>query len=156
MGQCIYHSGDEYDDVYTNVSTIIKGVADDDPENKQQHNVHHSQDDTAPMMVHSVGPAEARGVPYGFLVKRRMHWNRSGDEERVPDHLRNVPIPHGPNFCNADCLWIKDLPVECGYYGAYGRIQSCCERCPGAWCAHVRRSGEAKYIGSREMKGAEE
>ena len=153
-----YHSGDEYDDVYTNVSTIMKGATDDDddPPEKQLPVVHHSQDDTAPMMVQSVGPVEARAVPYGFLVKRRMHWNRTGDEEPIPDPLRNIPIPHGTNFCNADCLWIRDLPVECGYNEAYGRILSCCQGCPGAWCAHVRKSGEAVYIGSREMKGAEE
>ena len=147
-----YHSGDEYGDVYTNVSTIVKGASDDDLEDKQ----HYSQDTTAPMMVHTVGPTAARAVPYGFLVKRRMQWNRSGDEEPIPDHLMNIPIPHGTNFCNADCLWIKDMPVECGYHESYGRILSCCQGCPGAWCAHVRKSGEAIYIGSKEMKGSEE
>ena len=149
-----YYSGDEYDDVYTNVSTIMKGTTDDD-DPKDLPVAKQSQDDDAPMMVHSVGPAEARSVPYGLLVKRRMFWDRR-DEEALPGHLMNIPIPHGTNFCNADCLRTKDPPVECGYNDAYGWILGCCQECPGAWCAHVRRSGEAIYIGSREMKGAQE
>ena len=32
-----FHSGDEYGDVYTNVSTIVKGASDDDLEDKQHH-----------------------------------------------------------------------------------------------------------------------
>ena len=49
-----YYSGDEYDDVYTNVSTIMKGTTDDD-DPKDLPVAEQSQDDDATMMVHSRG-----------------------------------------------------------------------------------------------------
>ena len=152
-----YYSGDEYDDVYTNQSTIIKGPPDDDhPANQQISHADQRQDDPAPLMVHTVGPAEARAFPHGLLAKRRSHWNRSGQEEPLPDHLRNIPLPHGASYCDAVCLWGGDVPHECGYHATFGRIISCSQKCAGAWCGHDRRMGEGMYLGSKEIKREEE
>jgi hypothetical protein len=154
-----YYSGDEYDDVYTNKSSVIKVPTDEDDDYPAVQQITHAdqrQDDGAPLMVHTVGPAEARAFPHGLLVKRRMHWNLSGQGEPIPDHLKDIPVPHGSGYCNADCLWIGDVPLECGYNATYGRIFSCCQRCPGAWCGHDRKMGEGVYLGTKETKRVEE
>ena len=155
-----YHS-DEYDDVYTNESTVIKVPKDDTCDNTdhqadQQITHADKRQDVLTTMVYTVGPAEARGFSQGLLAKRRMHFNLTGDCEPIPDHLKDVPLPHGHIYCNGECLWVADVPLECGYNTRHGRFYSCCQRCPGAWCGHSRTAGEGIFLGSKESRGTEE
>ena len=59
----------------------------------------------------------------------------------TPDHLKQIPIPHGSSWCDADCLWQGEdnLPPECGYHPNFGRINNCSRECPGGWCQHTRQ-----------------
>jgi len=158
-----YHS-DGYDDVYTNESIVIK-VPDGDtcdtidhPADQQFTYADKRQDDLTIVKMHSVGPAEARKFPQGWLVKRRMHFNLTGDYEPIPDHLQHVPLPHGHAYCTEDCLGIgqANVPLECGYNIHHGRFCSCCQRCPGAWCGHPREAGEGIHLQSRDSRETEE
>ena len=112
---------DEYDsDDYTNVSTI-------------RFNTIEMPQPPAPF-----GPAEARQFSISQLRDRREVFDNG---QIIPERLREVPIPHGMDWCNADCLYQGEdnLPPECGYHPAFGNINNCSARCPGGWCQHVRQ-----------------
>jgi len=104
-------SADEYEDYYTNESTIMK-----------------------------VPPAASKAAsqrPYTLADQRLVH--RMWKEARsVPDHLQHVPVPHGANWCHPDCLHLGDVPEECGYHLRWGRIVDCGPDCAGNWCSHMR------------------
>jgi hypothetical protein len=127
-------SADEYCDEYNNISTVRQnGTEATDPDPK------------GVKLQHAVGPLEARRHRHGWLVKRRQAWNLGLP---LSAELRNVPVPHGAAYCNADCLYDDDVPQECGYYPSHGRTFSCAQRCPGAWCRHPRSKGESIILRS--------
>ena len=73
----------------------------------------------------------------------------------VPDtspEPTNIPVSHRASYCDVDCLWGGDVPMQCGYHGTFGRIFSCLQKCPGAWVSHDRRMGEGIHLGSRMIK----
>ena len=115
------HTTDEYDsDDYTNVSTIRINTVE------------------MPIPLAPFGPTEARQFSISQLRDRRQVFDGG---QNIPKRLQEVPIPHGIDWCNADCLYQGEdnLPPECGYHPAFGNIPNCSARCPGGWCQHVRQ-----------------
>ena len=120
------HESDEYGDIYTNISTIKE----------------------APVMTvppDSFGPARAKMFTTAELARRKDHL-RSGLS--TPESLQHVPVPHGADWCDADCPWEGEdnLPPECGYHPRFGRINNCSARCPGGWCQHTRQMNRRDYM----------
>ena len=132
-------TADEYYDEYSNISTVMQNateamMADPTPDPSDVPGTR------VVRIHHSVGPPAARTYQHGILAKRRQAWNQG----LLPsDELRDVPVPHGAVYCNADFLYDDDVPLQCGYNPAYGRTLSCSQQCPGAWCRHPRGKGES-------------
>jgi len=133
---------DEYYDEYTNISTVIQNGTDAmmiDP--AQNPSVVPGM--KVVRLQHSVGPPAARSHSHGLLTKRRQAWNVG---VLPSDELRDVPVPHGAVYCNPDCLYDDDVPLQCGYNLVHGKTISCTDRCPGAWCKHPRGKGESVFL----------
>ena len=107
---------DEYRDVYSNVSTVryntepAKAVNLTDNQDKFSHNTHNPPDPstvgdwilpvTGP--PDSFGPARARLFTNATLARKKKQF-RSGLS--TPPDLHRVPVPHGADWCDGDCLW---------------------------------------------------
>jgi len=133
-----YHaSSDEYCDEYTNISSIRWNAP--------------VPESTLP--PDSFGPPEARRFPRHQLIERRKFWKEglpdqmAGRSRIVPVHLQEVPIPHGADYCDPACIFLEEVPVECGYHENFGQIRHCSEKCPGGWCYHTRQM-EGRDFGS--------
>ena len=124
---CCYRyetESDEYDDNYTNISTI-----------RQNEPLTPAPPDSMGVMASHFTVAQRRERRDEFkksLMRRGHH---------TPDRLKHIPIPHGSSWCDADCLWQGEdnLPPECGYHPNFGRINNCSRECPGGWCQHTRQ-----------------
>ena len=77
-------SADEYGDVYTNKSVIMKAPSDE----------------------------VTRPPSYTIADQKlvRSIWKEGQD---IPHHLQHVPIPHGANWCDPDCLYLW-IPCKMG------------------------------------------
>ena len=75
--------------------------------------------------------------PYNQADQEVVHrlWKEG---QHIPDRLQHVPIPHGDQYCHPDCLYLGDVPPECGYHHNWGPIAHCGPDCPGGWCHHTR------------------
>eukprot|EP00092_Neocalanus_flemingeri_P016297 GFUD01017642.1.p1 GENE.GFUD01017642.1~~GFUD01017642.1.p1 ORF type:complete len:390 (+),score=74.64 GFUD01017642.1:307-1476(+) len=124
------HSSDEYEDVYSNISTVRQN----DPANGWK-----------PLTEQTSGHQQ--------LFKAKME-SRPSDTFRRPRDTREQaevlqyltqdprdPDVHGPYLCRADCtfLGLENLPPDCGYHRRWGVTHSCSSSCPGHWCRHCQR-----------------
>ena len=164
-GQCTYFyeddTADEYQDIYTNVSTVqyfgeaeaTKPAILSTVKKRMKDTVSTSTASSAKMSStvtksrqmlappDSFGPASAKLYTTAQLKRKRKQF-RSG--QSAPD-LKCVPVPHGADWCDVRCLdegedlHGEELPPECGYHPRFGDIIHCSDRCPGGWCQHTRQ-----------------
>ena len=142
-------SSDEYSDEYTNISTIR--FNDDDPEKRASAKTGHASPDPStvgdwiipvPGPPDSLGPARASLFTTPQLARRRRLF-KSG--KNTPPVFRHVPVPHGADWCDEDCL-LGGRPPECGYHPRFGKVKNCSARCAGGWCQHTRQMNGRDYM----------
>eukprot|EP00092_Neocalanus_flemingeri_P031813 GFUD01034560.1.p1 GENE.GFUD01034560.1~~GFUD01034560.1.p1 ORF type:complete len:378 (-),score=61.50 GFUD01034560.1:122-1255(-) len=126
-----FDPSDEYVDEYTNVSYV--------------------RCNPPAMPPASFGPAKAKQFTPAELRRRRDQFKDGllHRDQTTPENLRQVPIPHGSEWCDPDCLWQgeENLPTECGYHPNFGRIVNCSASCcPGGWCPHTRQMEGRDYM----------
>ena len=89
---------------------------------------------------------EVTSSPNYTLADQKLVHSIWKEGEDIPHHLQHVPIPHGANWCDPDCLYLRDLPPDCGYHVRWGRVEHCCPECTGGWCAHTRSMPERDWM----------
>ena len=146
-------SSDEYIDEYTNISTVRFNDEAEKTAPAAKKTGHDSPVSSTvcdwmlpvPGPPDSFGPARAKlFTPAQLARKKRLF--RAGQE--TPPDLRHVPVPHGADWCDGDCLWEgqDNLPPECGYHPRFGNVKNCSARCPGGWCQHTRQMSGRDYM----------
>ena len=58
------------------------------------------------------------------------------DGKDVPLSLKHVPSLHGPDWCHADCIRMKVVPLKCGFHESWGSVNACSPLCNGGHCDH--------------------
>ena len=128
---------DEYGDVYTNLSSVrYNDTGPDTP---------HVSDEL-PGLSNTTTQADTTTYGKGQLNMMRQAWiHKLNTGQDIPTHLKPIPVPHGPEWCDRNCAAAQycgaTVGPQCGYYDEMlpDDFCPCSIRCQGQWCSCMRK-----------------